>query len=202
MEYGKFDGLHKGSIFSGMSAFYSIIINRANKTVTSLAEFKGQVLLIVNVASQCGLTPQYHGLEKIHEKYAERGFTVLGFPANEFGAQEPGSDEEIQQFCQLNFGVKFPVFAKLVVKGSGQHPLYAHLTRECPEPSRKGSKVLKVLRKVFHSGDYTGDSGEISWNFEKFLMNRQGEIVARFGPDVEPEDAWVMAAIEAELAKT
>ncbi|MEO6094445.1 MAG: glutathione peroxidase, partial [Fibrobacteria bacterium] len=174
---------------------------RADKTETKLSEFQGQVLLIVNVASKCGLTPQYDGLEKIHEKYAGRGFTVLGFPANEFGAQEPGSDAEIQQFCRLNFGVKFPVFAKLAVKGPEQHPLYAHLTHGFPEASKKGSTVLKVLRKVIHSGSFTGDSGEITWNFEKFLIARNGEIAARFAPDVLPEDPLVLQAIEDELAK-
>ncbi len=185
-----------------MQSLYSIAVRRVDKTETTLAEFQGKVLLIVNVASKCGLTPQYDGLEKIHEKYGERGFTVLGFPANEFGSQEPGSDAEIQQFCRLNFGVKFPVFSKLVVKGPGQHPLYAHLTREYPEATKKTGAVRKVLRKILHSGDYTGESGEITWNFEKFLINRHGEIVARFAPDVLPDDPVVLQSIEEELAKT
>ncbi|HKP94849.1 MAG TPA: glutathione peroxidase [Fibrobacteria bacterium] len=184
-----------------MNPLYSISIRRADKTETTLGEFAGKVLLIVNVASKCGLTPQYDGLERIHEKYAEKGFTVLGFPANEFGAQEPGSDAEIQQFCRLNFGVKFPVFSKLVVKGPEQHPLYAYLTRECPEATKKGGILRKALRKVVHPGSFTGDSGEITWNFEKFLIDRHGKIAARFAPDVTPEDPVLVQAIEEELAE-
>jgi glutathione peroxidase len=184
-----------------MSNLYPISIRRADKTETTLDEFRGQVLLIVNVASKCGLTPQYDGLERIHEKYSARGFTVLGFPANEFGAQEPGSDAEIQQFCRTNFGVKFPVFSKLVVKGPGQHPLYAALTRGLPDATKPGSPLRKALRKVFHAGDYTGETGEITWNFEKFLIDRKGEIAARFAPDLKPEDPVLVGAIEEELAK-
>ncbi len=184
-----------------MSDLHSISIRRADKTETTLGEFREKVILIVNVASKCGLTSQYEGLERIHEKYAGRGFNVLGFPANEFGAQEPGTDAEIQQFCTLNFGVKFPVFSKVVVKGPGQHPLYAHLTSEYPEATKKGSSVRKVFRKLLFSGSFTGESGEITWNFEKFLIDRKGEIVARFAPDVLPDDPLVIEAIESELAK-
>jgi glutathione peroxidase len=184
-----------------MSNIFDIALQRADSSTTSLAEFRGQVLLLVNVASECGLTYHYEGLERIHEKYGPRGFSVLGFPANEFGAQEPGSDAEIQRFCRTRFGIKFPVFAKLVVKGPGQHPLYAHLTREFPEPSRPGNPLRAMIRKVAHAGSYTGDEGEISWNFEKFLVGRTGEIEARFAPDVKPEDPWLTGAIEAELAK-
>jgi glutathione peroxidase len=184
-----------------MNELHSIPIKRADKSETTLGEFSGKVLLIVNVASKCGLTPQYEGLERIHEKYAGRGFSVLGFPANEFGAQEPGTDAEIQQFCTLNFGVKFPVFSKLVVKGPGQHPLYAHLTRELPETTKKGSTFRKVIRKIVSPGSFTGESGEITWNFEKFLVDRKGEVVARFAPDALPEDPMVIGTIEEELAK-
>lgn len=178
---------------------YGISIERAVGGKTNLAAFQGQVLLIVNVASRCGLTPQYDALEQVQKKYAERGFTVLGFPANEFGAQEPGTNAEIQSFCRLNFGVTFPVFAKLAVKGPEQHPLYRYLTSAFPEVSKKGSPLRKVLRKVLHSDNYTGESGEISWNFEKFLIDRQGGIVARFAPDVVPDDPRVVEAIEALL---
>lgn len=184
-----------------MNELLTIPIRRADKTETTLGEFQGRVLLIVNVASKCGLTPQYDGLEKIHEQFGPKGFTVLGFPANEFGSQEPGSDEQIQEFCRTSFGVKFPVFAKLVVKGPGQHPLYAHLTRESPEATKKGGALIRVLRKLVHPGSFTGDQGEISWNFEKFLVGRHGEIVARFAPEVTPEDPVLVGAIEAELAK-
>jgi glutathione peroxidase len=146
----------------------------------SLSQYQGKVLLMVNVASQCGLTPQYAGLESLHKKYASQGLAVLGFPANEFGAQEPGSNEEIAQFCKANYGVDFDMFAKVVVKGEGQCPLYQHLTSKQTNPKF---------------------GGPISWNFEKFLIGRNGQIVARFAPDVEPESEEVVKAIEAELAK-
>ena len=184
-----------------MSELYDIPVRKADKTETTLGEYRGEVLLLVNVASRCGLTPQYEGLEKLHQRYRDRGLRVLGFPANEFAAQEPGTDEQIQQFCKLNYGVDFPVFAKLVVKGPGQHPLYAYLTRAMPEPSRKGSPLLKVLRKTIHGGSFTGEAGEITWNFEKFLIDRSGEVAARFAPDVKPEDPWLLQILEQELAK-
>ncbi len=139
-----------------------------------LADYKGQVMLIVNVASECGLTPQYKGLEALHEKYRERGLRVLGFPANEFGAQEPGSNDQIKTFCEKNYGVSFDMFGKVVVKGDGIHPLFAWLTKE------------------------TG--GDIKWNFGKFLVGKNGEILARFEPKVEPESAEVTQAIEKALA--
>ena len=189
------------SELNGLNPLHSIPFQRADKTSTTLGEFQGKVMLIVNVASKCGLTPQYDGLERLQKAYADRGFTVLGFPANEFGAQEPGSDAEIQQFCRLTYGVDFPVFAKLAVKGPEQHSLYAYLTRQFPEATKKGSTVLKTLRKLIHSGSFTGDEGEITWNFEKFLIDRQGGIVARFAPDVVPEDSLLIRTLEAELAK-
>jgi glutathione peroxidase len=156
---------------------YDFVVTRNDGNQVRLGDFKGQVLLLVNTASECGLTPQYDGLEKLHETYAAKGLSVLGFPANEFGAQEPGTDAQIAQFCSVRFGVKFPLMAKSVVKGEGQTPLYQYLTRQSPFP------------------------GEITWNFEKFLVNRQGEVVARFAPDVEPTAPDVVQAIERELAK-
>ena len=185
-----------------MSELYSIPIRRADKSETDLGEFRGQVLLLVNVASECGLTYQYEGLEKLHEQYSARGFSVLGFPANEFGAQEPGTDAQIQQFCRTTFGVKFPVYAKLAVKGPSQHPLYAYLTRTFPEPTESRNPLRQLYRKVRHSASYEGQSGEITWNFEKFLVDRNGGIVARFSPDVKPEDPALVEAIEAELTKS
>jgi glutathione peroxidase len=139
-----------------------------------LADYKGQVLLVVNVASECGLTPQYAGLEALHRKYREKGLRVLGFPANEFGAQEPGPNEQIAQFCTSKFDVSFDMFGKVVVKGEGIHPLFKWLTAE------------------------TG--GEIKWNFGKFLIGKNGEILARFEPKVEPESPEVTQAIEKALA--
>jgi glutathione peroxidase len=147
------------------------------KTITgqdkSLADYKGNVLLIVNVASECGLTPQYDGLEKLHEKYGDKGLRVVGFPANEFGAQEPGSNDQIQEFCKTKYGVKFDMMGKVVVKGDGIHPLFAWLTKE------------------------TG--GDIKWNFGKFLVGKNGEIVKRFEPKTEPLDPEVTSAIEKAL---
>lgn len=149
-------------------------------TPTDLADYQGQVVLIVNTASQCGLTPQYEQLQSLHDAYADQGLAVLGFPANNFGSQEPGSDEEIAAFCEQNFGVGFDMFAKLSVKGDDQHPLYAYLTGEDTNP---------------------GFAGDITWNFEKFLINREGRVVARFAPRTRPDAPEVVAAIEAELAR-
>jgi glutathione peroxidase len=145
-----------------------------------LSNYQGKVVLMVNVASKCGLTPQYKQLEALHEKYAGKGLAVLGFPANEFGAQEPGSDEEIATFCKAKYDVKFDMFSKVVVKGEGQCPLYKYLTSKETDPKF---------------------SGDISWNFEKFLIGRNGEIVARFEPKVKPDADEVIKAIETELEK-
>ena len=145
----------------------------------SLRDYEGKVLLIVNVASKCGLTPQYAGLERVQEKYADRGFTVLGFPSNQFGAQEPGSAEEIQTFCSTTYGVTFPMFEKSDVNGPDRHPLYETLTE---------------------LADDSGHSGDIRWNFEKFLVDRSGTPVRRFAPLTEPEDEGVLSAIESLLA--
>jgi glutathione peroxidase len=146
------------------------------KTITGaerkLAEYNGFPLLIVNVASACGLTPQYAALQRLHEEYGPRGLRVLGFPANEFGAQEPGSNEEIKAFCEARFGVTFDMFAKVVVKGEGMHPLFEHLT--------KHSKF----------------GGDIQWNFNKFLVSGDGEVVGRFEPQVDPAGPEIRAAIE------
>ena len=140
---------------------------------TSLAEFKGKTLLVVNVASACGLTPQYEGLQALHAQYAERGLAVLGFPCNQFGAQEPGSEEEIQHFCSSRFGVEFPLFSKIEVNGPERHPLYQFLI---------------------------GDGEDISWNFEKFLIDDQGQTIARFSPRTAPDDPELMSAIEQSLS--
>lgn len=140
-----------------------------------LADFKDKVLLVVNVASKCGFTRQYSGLQKVYETYKDRGFVVLGFPANNFGKQEPGSNEEIKEFCSVNFGVTFPMFEKISVKGEDQHPLYKMLTEKESNPEF---------------------SGEITWNFNKFLIDKQGHIVARFESGDKPESEKVTSAIE------
>lgn len=176
----------------------SIPFKRANGSETTLAEHAGKVLLVVNVASKCGLTPQYDGLQALYAKHRDRGFMIAGFPANEFLSQEPGTNEEIQQFCRLNYGVEFPVYAKLVVKGESQHPLYAYLTRVQPEAEKAGGIWSAIKAKIRPK---SGNPQDISWNFEKFLVNREGEVVARFAPDVKPEDPMLVQAIEEELAK-
>ena len=145
---------------------------------TSLGAFRGKALLVVNVASKCGLTPQYEGLERLQETYGERGFTVLGFPCNQFAGQEPGSSEEIATFCSATYGVTFPLFEKIDVNGEGRHPLYAVLA-EVPD------------------GD--GVAGDIQWNFEKFVVSPEGDVVRRFRPTVDPEAAEVIEAIEGAL---
>jgi glutathione peroxidase len=147
---------------------------------TTLDAYSGQVLLIVNVASQCGFTRQYAGLEALHERYRDRGLTVIGVPCNQFGEQEPGTAEEIAEFCQVNFGVTFPLLAKTDVNGPDRHPLFARLTEVA---------------------DATGKGGDVTWNFEKFLVSPQGEVVGRFRSKVEPDDPELVAAIEAVLPR-
>ena len=144
----------------------------------SLADYKGKAVLVVNVASKCGLTPQYEGLEKLHEQYAARGFAVLGFPCNQFGAQEPGTEAQIQEFCTTNYGVKFPMFSKVEVNGAGRAPLYQWLTSEQTAPD---------------------GPGDIKWNFAKFVVDKQGKVVARFNPMVKPDAPELVAAVEKAL---
>lgn len=179
------------------SKLSQIEFNLANGKSTTLSAYGDKVIMVVNVASKCGLTPQYEGLEKIYEKYKDKGFVVIGFPANEFAGQEPGTNEEIQQFCQGTFGVKFPVAAKLVVKGEGQHPLFKLLTEEKPVATMKPGGTLEA--RLREKGLLSGKAGDIMWNFEKFLLNRKGEVVERFAPDITPEDQEVISAIEAAL---
>jgi glutathione peroxidase len=145
---------------------------------SSLADFDGKTLLIVNVASKCGLTPQYSGLEALQERYADRGFSVVGFPCNQFGEQEPGSAEEIAEFCSTTYGVSFPMFEKVEVNGSGRHPIYDELTA---------------------TADAEGKAGDIQWNFEKFLVGPDGAVIARFRPMTTPEAPELIDAIEANL---
>lgn len=171
------------------------------KTITGqekkLSDYKGKVLLVVNVASKCGLTPQYDGLEKIYKEYKDKGFEVLGFPANEFGAQEPGSNNEIQEFCRSNYGIEFPMFEKIVVKGNGVHPLYKYLTETKKEAKAKvDSKLMPILKE---KNLLTGEAHDIKWNFEKFLIGKNGEIIERFSPDVAPEDAILVDSIKKAL---
>ena len=159
-------------------ALYDIPISTLDGTPSSLASYQGKTLLLVNVASKCGLTPQYEGLEKLQKTYGDKGFSVLGFPCNQFAGQEPGSAEEIVEFCSTNYGVSFPLFEKIDVNGEARHPLYEELTK---------------------AEDAEGNAGDITWNFEKFLVSPVGEVVARFRPRTDPEDAVVVDAITANL---
>ncbi len=165
---------------------------------SSLAEYGGQVLLIVNTASKCGLTPQYAGLEQVHEKYHDRGFSVLGFPANDFGAQEPGTDDEIVEFCLSNFNIGFPMFSKVAVSGADRHPLYQALIDGQPAATERDSGFRDKLARY---GIAPGAPSDVLWNFEKFLISRDGKVVGRFTPDITPDDPLITEAIEAELAK-
>lgn len=158
---------------------YDIPLRTLTGEDTSLGAYRGQAVLLVNVASKCGLTPQYAGLERLQKEYGERGFTVLGVPCNQFAGQEPGSAEEIQSFCSATYGVTFPMLEKIDVNGEGRHPLYAELTEVA---------------------DADGEAGDVQWNFEKFLIGKDGQVVARIRPRTEPEAPEVLAAIEALLS--
>lgn len=159
-------------------ALFDIPIATLEGESSSLASYQGKALLLVNVASKCGLTPQYSGLEKLQETYGEKGFSVVGFPCNQFGGQEPGTSEEIATFCSTNYGVTFPMFEKIDVNGEDRHPIYQELTQ---------------------TPDAQGNAGDIMWNFEKFLVAPSGDVVARFRPRTEPEDPVVVEAITDNL---
>ncbi len=161
-------------------AILDVALETIDGQPASLRDYEGEALLIVNVASKCGLTPHYAGLQKLYETYRDRGLEILGFPCNQFGNQEPGTPAEIVEFCSTSYGVDFPLFAKLEVNGPGRHPLYSLLT-EVP--------------------DNTGREGDILWNFEKFVITPTGEIAARFDPRTEPQDPALVAAIEAQLPR-
>jgi len=159
-------------------AIYDAEVEALDGSPAELSDYQGKALLIVNVASQCGLTPQYSGLQALHEEYGDRGFAVLGFPCNQFGAQEPGTADEIAAFCETNYAVTFPMFSKIEVNGDGRHALYEQLT-------------------VF--ADDEGEAGDIQWNFEKFLVSADGDVVRRFRPLTTPDDPAVVSAIEEQL---
>ena len=176
---------------------YDFKLNRITGEVESFSKYQGKVLLIVNVASECGLTPQYEALEKIYEKYKDQGLVILGFPANEFGAQEPGSNSDIQEFCRSKFGVQFPMFEKIVVKGAGQHPLYHHLISEKPTAFIKEGTDFEGKLKEY--GIHREVKTDILWNFEKFLIGKDGRVIQRFNPDISPDDQLITKAIESAL---
>lgn len=164
----------------GGNKIYSFVMNDIDGDPVSLSTYRGKVLMIVNVASKCGATPQYAQLQETYRKYKDKGFLVLGFPANNFGNQEPGSNEEIKNFCTTEYHVTFPMFSKISVKGEGIHPLYKFLTEEETDP------------------DF---AGEITWNFNKFLVGRDGELLARFATNIEPENPEVLDAIERAMGR-
>lgn len=176
-----------------------IPVTRMDGSTTTLGDYAGKVVLVVNVASKCGFTPQYEGLEALYRENRARGLEVLGFPANDFGSQEPGSDAEISEFCTLNFGVDFPMFSKVVAKGADKHPLYQALIEAKPRVEFKENSELLQYYKPKAEGDSTPD--EVAWNFEKFLIDRSGKVVRRFSPDTEPKAPVVLDAIEKALAE-
>lgn len=178
-------------------SIYEISVNTITGEATTLAPYQGKVLLVVNVASKCGLTPQYEGLEKLYQAKQAEGLEILGFPANNFLAQEPGTNEEIQQFCSLNYQVDFPLFAKISVAGEDKHPLYQALIAVQPERIGEGP----WWKDLVEYGLTPNPKPEILWNFEKFLIGKNGDIVARFAPDITADDERIVSAIEAELAK-
>jgi glutathione peroxidase len=182
-----------------MADIYDIPLKRIDGADATLKDYAGNVMLIVNVASKCGLTPQYEGLEKLYGEYKDQGLVVLGFPANNFAGQEPGTNEEIAEFCASNYGVDFPMFEKISVKGDDQHPLYKQLIEAVPnaQPNPEG-KLRGVLDQ--HGLGPTNET-DVLWNFEKFLVSRDGQVVGRFAPDYTPEDPAVTSAIQAELGK-
>jgi glutathione peroxidase len=181
-----------------MADISAIPLTRIDGASDSLANHKGKVLLVVNVASKCGLTPQYEGLEKLYEKKKDDGFEVLGFPANDFGAQEPGTHEEIAEFCKANYGVSFPLFAKADVSGPAKQPLYAALTQAMPEKLGPAAEFRERLKGY---GMTPNEDPEVLWNFEKFVIGKDGNVAARFAPGTEPGDPELISVIEAELAK-
>jgi glutathione peroxidase len=183
-----------------MSKLYEITLTSISGSPASLADYTGEVLLIVNVASKCGLTPQYTALEALYQRYKEQGFVILGFPANDFAGQEPGSDAEIATFCSTEYPVTFPLFSKVAVTGADKHPLYAALIAAKPEhvvhgPWREG------LTEYAAKNGFPGPNPlpELLWNFEKFLVGRDGAVLARFAPDTPPDDPKITSAIEAAL---
>jgi glutathione peroxidase len=180
-----------------VTALQDIPVDSIRDQSTSLGDFAGSVLLVVNVASKCGLTPQYEGLEALYQRYHDDGLEVLGFPANNFGGQEPGTNDEIAEFCDSNYSVSFPLFAKISVVGDDQHPLYAELTSQAP--TADGKDAFRANLRGY--GMTPTEDPDVLWNFEKFLVSRQGQVVARFAPTVTPDDPGLVQAIEGELSK-
>jgi len=185
-----------------MTSIFELPVTTLSDQPASLASHRGQVLLIVNVASKCGFTPQYTGLESLYQRYKDRGFAILGFPANDFAGQEPGSNADIAQFCSLDYPVTFPVFGKITVTGPGKHPLYRELIAERPNRDSDSSALRDNLAGYLKSQNLPGPNAppELLWNFEKFLVGRDGKVIARFASDVSPDDPRLTSAIEQALS--
>jgi glutathione peroxidase len=185
------------------TSIQSIPVRRINGQETNLGEYSGKVLLIVNVASKCGLTHQYEGLEKLYRNYRDRGLVVAGFPANDFAGQEPGENSDIASFCQSSFGVDFPMFEKITVVGDGKHPLYNALIASQPKAvSTSAVPFSENLRGFLNQrGEEPNKEPELLWNFEKFVVDRSGKVVARFAPNTAADDPALVKVIESELAK-
>lgn len=181
-------------------SLYEVPLRRIDGAAASLAEFKEKVVLIVNVASKCGLTKQYDGLEKLYEKYRAQGLVVAGFPADDFAHQEPGTNAEIQEFCSTNFGVQFPLFEKITVVGPAKHELYRALTAALPVAESTAEVPFREKLKGY--GMTPNPEPEVLWNFEKFLIDRHGTVVNRFAPDTTADDPALVKAVESELAKS
>ncbi len=178
-------------------SIYEIPVKTIDGKDTNLGEYKGKTLLIVNVASKCGLTPQYEGLQALYAANKDKNFEVLGFPANNFLGQEPGTEDEIKDFCSTNYSVTFPMFAKLSAKGDDQHELYKYLTDSAKSADISNGDAFETKLKGF--GQSRDKENDILWNFEKFLINKDGEIVARIAPDVAPNDERLLAKLNAEI---
>ncbi len=181
-----------------MTELQQIPLQTIEGSEASLEDYAGKVLLVVNTASKCGLTPQYQGLESLYTKYRDHGLIVLGFPSNDFAGQEPGSNDEIASFCSTNFNVDFPLFSKVTVVGPKKHPLYAAMIAQ--QPNTAGSDALREKLKGYNMTP--NPEPEILWNFEKFLIARDGKVVGRFSPDTAPDDSRLLAAIDRELKRS
>jgi glutathione peroxidase len=177
-------------------ALYEIPLSRIDGQPTSLAAYRGKVLLVVNVASECGLTPQYEGLQDLYAAKRTQGLEILGFPANDFGAQEPGSEAEIAAFCTTKFGVEFPMFAKISVLGADRHPLYDALV--AAQPRAEGTEAMR--KSLAEYGEKPGADSDVLWNFEKFVIGRDGTVLARFSPDVAADDPRLGKVLDRALA--
>jgi len=175
---------------------YDIPVSRIDGAQTSLGAYRGKVLLVVNVASKCGLTPQYSGLQSLYHTKHDKGLEILGFPANNFGAQEPGTESEIMEFCSTNYGVEFPMFQKISVVGEDRHPLYNLLVKS--QPKAHGADAMR--ERLTQYGIKTNSDTDVLWNFEKFVIDRNGKVIARFSPDTAADDPRLTTVLDKALA--